>query len=306
MRKLFAAILFIILPSCAFAQCSGLFPAGTVCGSTGGGPPGPVATTSIIQCSGLFPANTVCGSIGGGAPGPISSGQIVTMAAFYAEKDGVDQTALTNVAYNVITFPSFYSNVGGYFDTSNNWWTPPAGYVSVHAAVYQTLHAASAGSPVFSLKVRRLHTGVTISHASPAVVTWPAHGLVVGQPVQFETSGGLPAPLVVDTVYYVIAAGFGANSFEISTVHAGGPIDTTTDGSGTQTGLCDVAAGIGTAIVGLAGFAIAQVDSKAAYTNGTDHFHVVYYYTSDDAGNDGTVDGNPAHTHFSGNWIGSQ
>lgn len=280
-------------------------------------------TTGNIKDCGVVPLGAALlsghifvGSVSNVATGVAMSGDCTLAASgaiscprsaigFYAEKDGTDQTGLTTAAYNVITFPSFFTNIGSLFDTTNNWWTPPAGYVALHGAIYQTAHAASSGSPVFSAKIRRLHTGVTISHASPAVITWTAHGLVVGQPVQFETSSALPTPLVVDTVYYVISAGLTANTFEISASHGGAAINTTSDGSGTQTGLCDVAAGVGTGIVGLAGFAISQVDSQMAYSNGIDHFHLVYYYTSDDAGNDGVVDGNPAHTHFSGHWVGN-
>ena len=75
----------------------------------------------------------------------------------------------------------------------------------------------------------------TISNASPAVVTLNSHGLTAGTKVCFTTTGTLPSPLAINTVYYVLAAGLGANSFEISLTNAGAAIVTTTNGSGTHT-----------------------------------------------------------------------
>lgn len=77
---------------------------------------------------------------------------------------------------------------------------------------------------------------VTISNATPAVVTWAAHGLTVGSEVKFSTTGGLPNPLVAGTTYYIIAAGFLPGSFQISATLGGAAINTTTAGSGVHTG----------------------------------------------------------------------
>lgn len=64
-------------------------------------------------------------------------------------------------------------------------------------------------------------------------------------------------------------------------------------------GPADVGAGVGTAIVGLAGFAIAHV-ACVDVASGTDYYEANFFYTSALAANDGVVDGNPVHTHFSG------
>ena len=76
---------------------------------------------------------------------------------------------------------------------------------------------------------------VTISNASPAVVTYTAHGLAAGDTVTFSvTSGGsLPTGLTAGTTYYVIAAGLGANVFEVSATSGGAAINTGSAGSGT-------------------------------------------------------------------------
>jgi hypothetical protein len=76
---------------------------------------------------------------------------------------------------------------------------------------------------------------VTISNASPAVISWTAHGLSVNQPVIFTTTGALPTGLTAGTTYYVISAGFGANAFEVSATVGGSAINTSSAGSGTQT-----------------------------------------------------------------------
>lgn len=78
---------------------------------------------------------------------------------------------------------------------------------------------------------------VTISNASPAVVTWTAHDLKADQEVKFTTTGALPNPLVAGTTYYVISAGLAANTFQISATMGGAAINTTSAGSGTHTGI---------------------------------------------------------------------
>jgi hypothetical protein len=76
---------------------------------------------------------------------------------------------------------------------------------------------------------------VTISNASPAVITLAAHGYVPGENGQFTTSGSLPTGLSTSTTYYVIAAGLASGTFEISATPGGSAINTSSAGSGTQT-----------------------------------------------------------------------
>lgn len=77
---------------------------------------------------------------------------------------------------------------------------------------------------------------VTITNASPAVITWTAHGLVAGQAVVFMTTGTLPTGITSGTTYYVISAGLSTNAFEISATVGGAAINTSSAGSGTHTG----------------------------------------------------------------------
>lgn len=76
---------------------------------------------------------------------------------------------------------------------------------------------------------------VTISIGSPAVVTWTAHPLKVGSKIKFSTTGALPTGIVAGTPYYVVTAGFSANSFRISATKGGSALNTSGSQSGTQT-----------------------------------------------------------------------
>jgi hypothetical protein len=73
---------------------------------------------------------------------------------------------------------------------------------------------------------------VTISIASPGVVTDTAHGLLVNTPVSFSTTGTLPTGIVAGTTYYVKLV-VDANSYQIAATVGGTAIVT----SGTQTGV---------------------------------------------------------------------
>lgn len=78
---------------------------------------------------------------------------------------------------------------------------------------------------------------VTITNATPGVVSWTAHGLENGQRVQLTTDGGLPTGLTASTTYFV--AGKATDSFKLSTslanAAAGTYIATSSAGSGTHT-----------------------------------------------------------------------
>lgn len=47
-------------------------------------------------------------------------------------------------------------------------------------------------------------SAVMITIATPGVINWPAHGLMLGQKVQLTTTGALPTGLSAATTYYVI------------------------------------------------------------------------------------------------------
>lgn len=81
------------------------------------------------------------------------------------------------------------------------------------------------------------HT-VTISNASPGVVSWTAHGLPNGSSLKLSTTGALPTGLTVGTTYYVVGAA--ANTFNLAATLGGTAINTSSAGSGVHTAIQDL------------------------------------------------------------------
>src|SRR3990167_7597985 len=83
---------------------------------------------------------------------------------------------------------------------------------------------------------------VTITIASPAVISLTAHGLsatsstdtTVGNTVYFSTSGALPTGITAGTAYFVISAGLTADAFRISTTRGGTAVNTSGSQAGTH------------------------------------------------------------------------
>lgn len=75
---------------------------------------------------------------------------------------------------------------------------------------------------------------VTITIASPGVVSFTAHGFVANQQVAFSTTGALPTGLTAGTTYFVRNPA--ANTFEVSATSGGASINT----SGSQSGVHSV------------------------------------------------------------------
>lgn len=85
---------------------------------------------------------------------------------------------------------------------------------------------------VYQVDVAKSST-VTITIASPGVVSWTAHGLLAGSQVRLTTTGALPTGLAANTTYYVIPVD--ANSFQLSATQSGTAINTSGSQSGTHT-----------------------------------------------------------------------
>lgn len=80
---------------------------------------------------------------------------------------------------------------------------------------------------------------VTMTIASPCVVTWNSHGLATGQSIQFTTSGALPTFSTVQTVYFIRV--INANTFNLYTTLSNAMNTGVTTGiintTGTQSGI---------------------------------------------------------------------
>ena len=74
---------------------------------------------------------------------------------------------------------------------------------------------------------------VTIPNGANAAVSDAGHGLSLNDPVMFQTTGQLPAPLVPGQVYFAVA--IAAGTYQLSLTPNGTSITTTTNGSGTHT-----------------------------------------------------------------------
>lgn len=81
------------------------------------------------------------------------------------------------------------------------------------------------------------HT-VTITIASPGVVSWTGHGLPDGANVSLTSTGALPTGLVVGTIYFVVNAA--ADTFQLSANPDGTPLVTSGSQSGTHTATAQV------------------------------------------------------------------
>lgn len=58
-------------------------------------------------------------------------------ACFHGNKNGTNQTGLASNTPTLITFGELY-DIGGFFDTVNSKWTPPAGKIVIGGRVYMT------------------------------------------------------------------------------------------------------------------------------------------------------------------------
>jgi hypothetical protein len=76
---------------------------------------------------------------------------------------------------------------------------------------------------------------VTLTIGTPCIVTFANHGLAVGHPFQFTTTGTLPAGVVANSIYYVISAGYTANTFQFSATRGGAAVNSSASQEGTHT-----------------------------------------------------------------------
>jgi hypothetical protein len=78
-------------------------------------------------------------------------------------------------------------------------------------------------------------SAVTVTIATPGVMTWASHGLVTGNTLQLTTTGALPTGLTASTTYWVVY--INANTFSLATTLANAASATRITTSGTQSGV---------------------------------------------------------------------
>ena len=80
-----------------------------------------------------------------------------------------------------------------------------------------------------------LGTTVTITIATPAVITQTGHEYLTGDAVKFSTTGALPTGLSANTVYYVASPT--ANTFNVSSTYENAVAGTKINTTGSQSGV---------------------------------------------------------------------
>lgn len=99
---------------------------------------------------------------------------------------------------------------------------------------FQTLPRTGATAALFAILCPK--ATVTMTIASPGVITWTAHPLVNGDTVILTTTGALPTGLTAGSKYYVVGAT--TNTFNLALTRGGTAINTTGSQSGVHTGQC--------------------------------------------------------------------
>ncbi len=111
------------------------------------------------------------------------------------------------------------------------------GYTQIKegAGVYSGAVVNTAGTTSSLTLYDGISSVITMTIATPGVVTWADHPFEAGDAVKFTTTGALPTGITAGTTYYIIAAGLTANAFRVSATVGGAAINTSGSQSGVHT-----------------------------------------------------------------------
>lgn len=189
--------------------------------------------------SGLYGPNSPTLAIGAGVGAAIITGYRPYMATFQARSDRSSMGAVAIQTTPGNTGPAFAilngSAVIDSIDQSGNVTlgavTKIKGTTTNDSAVVGDI-----GEVTFS-KATLGFTTVTVTIASPGVVTWTGHGLPCASAVYFTTTGALPTGLAGSTNYYITCGpSLLTNSFQLSSTIVNAIAGTSINTSGTQSG----------------------------------------------------------------------
>ncbi len=163
------------------------------------------------------------------AAGAVSGGKLAANAV------GLDKLARSGTAGQVLTSggpgadPSYQAPAGVPVGTL----VPTAAIVAPSGWSFANGQAVS--RTTFAALFAALSTAstVTVSIASPGVVTWNAHGRSNGDILRFATTGALPTGLVANTNYFIVNQT--TNTFQLAATRGGAAINTSGAQSGVQT-----------------------------------------------------------------------
>lgn len=144
--------------------------------------------------------------------------------------DSVSVRNLPTSAYNGIWTVASVTSAGWTYDCGASA-TDTAGATDYYGWIVPINRTISASN----VSTTQVSSTVTITIASPGVITWTAHGLQDNQPIKLATTGALPTGLVAGTTYYVVPYTNDANTFQLSATKNGAAIVTTGSQSGVHT-----------------------------------------------------------------------
>lgn len=167
--------------------------------------------------------------------------------------------------------------------TNKNVYVSWASGIGVNGLYNCTVASTDTTGLYIDIDYPYLSSTVTISIATPGVITWTGHGRVANDTIRITTTGALPTGLSASTTYYVKTV-LDANTFTVSASSGGTVIDTSGTQSGVHTafvyyGVPTVA--VATTTVTLASFPIAGRD--ISYTGALEMFSLFSFTASANA-----------------------
>ena len=164
----------------------------------------------------------------------------LTMGTISAVNKNAALIPLTNASYLNLA-ANYYRNLITPVPGSN----PVRGTWYFNGKVYAFRDNANATAANMYVASPGSSAAVSISIATPGVISWANHGFAPGQAISFSTTGALPTGISAGTTYYVANAGISTTAFSIAATVGGAAIAT----SGTQSGIQTATAAQGWQIV---------------------------------------------------------
>lgn len=142
---------------------------------------------------------------------------------------------------NIANLPQLLAGAGPVFLAGSGFTNIPTSTQSqlkTGAAVLSGITVNTIGTTSAIALYDGTSSAVTITIATPGVISWAAHPFVAGNAVKFYSTGALPTGLTAGTTYYVSTVGLAAGSFSVADTQAHALAGTNTvNTSGTQSGV---------------------------------------------------------------------